>query len=386
MSEYQYYEFLAVDRPLNRDELASLRALSTRAHITPTSFVNHYEWGDFKGNPDRLVECCFDCFLYLANWGSRRFMLRIPEEAVEPSLVKRYCPGDRATMRQAKGFIILDYLRDDEDGDDWNDDGQGWMATLAPVRSELIRGDLRLLYLGWLLAVQEDVLDADDLEPPPLSGLADLSGPLQSFMDFMGIDGDLVQAAASGSPPTARQTFPDTELLAGIRALSEDDKVAYLLRMVRGDDPHAGAELRRRLEKRSGKNDSSSRAPTGRTVGELQERANAITRERQRRDEERQAAERMRREQQATMARATYLDQLATREDAVWREVAGLIASRSPGPYDRAVTLLVDLREVAVRGDKLHLFMTRLQAIRTEHARKPSLIGRLDKAGLTGHD
>ena len=43
MSEYQYYEFVAVDRPLDERQLAELRALSTRARITPTSFVNTYE-------------------------------------------------------------------------------------------------------------------------------------------------------------------------------------------------------------------------------------------------------------------------------------------------------------------------------------------------------
>lgn len=44
MSEYQYYEFLAVDRPLDASGLSSLRAMSTRAHITATSFINTYHW------------------------------------------------------------------------------------------------------------------------------------------------------------------------------------------------------------------------------------------------------------------------------------------------------------------------------------------------------
>ena len=35
MSEYQYYEFLAIDRPLTKDEIGELRKLSTRATITP---------------------------------------------------------------------------------------------------------------------------------------------------------------------------------------------------------------------------------------------------------------------------------------------------------------------------------------------------------------
>jgi hypothetical protein len=37
VSEYQYYEFAAVDRPLGARDLDTLRGLSTRAHITPTS-------------------------------------------------------------------------------------------------------------------------------------------------------------------------------------------------------------------------------------------------------------------------------------------------------------------------------------------------------------
>lgn len=44
MSEYQYYEFLAIDRPLTPEEMAKLRALSTRATITPLSFTNEYNW------------------------------------------------------------------------------------------------------------------------------------------------------------------------------------------------------------------------------------------------------------------------------------------------------------------------------------------------------
>jgi hypothetical protein len=35
MSEYQYYEFAAIDRPLTRVEMTELRAVSPRAVITP---------------------------------------------------------------------------------------------------------------------------------------------------------------------------------------------------------------------------------------------------------------------------------------------------------------------------------------------------------------
>jgi hypothetical protein len=38
MSEYQYYEFRAIDRPLNDQQMQELRAISTRAAISRTSF------------------------------------------------------------------------------------------------------------------------------------------------------------------------------------------------------------------------------------------------------------------------------------------------------------------------------------------------------------
>ena len=44
MSEYQYYESVAIDHPLGEADLFALRGLSSRARITRTSFANHYEW------------------------------------------------------------------------------------------------------------------------------------------------------------------------------------------------------------------------------------------------------------------------------------------------------------------------------------------------------
>lgn len=51
MSEYQYYEFQAIDRPLDQAAQDALRSISSRARINATSFTNHYDWGDL--NADR---------------------------------------------------------------------------------------------------------------------------------------------------------------------------------------------------------------------------------------------------------------------------------------------------------------------------------------------
>ena len=56
MSEYQYYEFQAIDRPLDHAAQQALRKISSRARITSTSFTNHYEWGDLKGDPRTFMD------------------------------------------------------------------------------------------------------------------------------------------------------------------------------------------------------------------------------------------------------------------------------------------------------------------------------------------
>jgi len=81
MSEYQYYEFLSIDRPLTTDEMAELRALSTRAAITPVSFTNEYNWGNFKGDRNKLMQRYFDVHVYVANWMTAIFMVRLPPAA-----------------------------------------------------------------------------------------------------------------------------------------------------------------------------------------------------------------------------------------------------------------------------------------------------------------
>jgi len=83
MSEYQYYEFQAVDRALSKEDRAQLRGISSCAQITATSFTNHYEWGDLKANPADMMKRWFDLHLYLANWGSRRFMIKLPKKFID---------------------------------------------------------------------------------------------------------------------------------------------------------------------------------------------------------------------------------------------------------------------------------------------------------------
>jgi hypothetical protein len=100
MSESQYYEFRVVDRPLTDRQMAELRKLSTRAKITPTSFANVYNFGDFRGNRRRMMEEYFDAFVYVANWGTRLFMLRFPRSLLDAKTAGAYCAEDVLSLRR----------------------------------------------------------------------------------------------------------------------------------------------------------------------------------------------------------------------------------------------------------------------------------------------
>jgi FtsZ-interacting cell division protein YlmF len=120
----------------------------------------------------------------------------------------------------------------------------------------------------------------------------------------------------------------------------------------------------------------------GRTVGELLSTWNRQTQEKQRRAAEKKAREKARKEKAAAAARQTYLDGLAQRAPQAWQQVEALIQTRQPKRYDEAAQLLRDLCDLADRQDKTAEARAHLQALRDAHANKPSLLRRLDEAGL----
>lgn len=210
MSEYQYYEFTAIDRPLTKGEQSELRSCSSRARITSTQFVNEYHWGDLKGNPVEWMKKYFDASHYTSNFGSRAIHLRLPLSLLDAESVRPYEMKSFLEVRTTSEHVILSFHSDEESGyhDDDDENGGGILSSILPVRDELARGDFRLLYLGWLLAVGCGEVNDKTLEPPIPPGLAELSGAQQSLADFLHIDSNLIPAAARTSGPApAGQTF-----------------------------------------------------------------------------------------------------------------------------------------------------------------------------------
>ena len=378
MSEYQYYDFKAIDRALTKAEMTALRSISTRAVITSTSFTNHYEWGDLKADPLKLLAEYFDAFVYVANWGTRELCFRLPQELVDSKQLKAILPGKTMSVRSSGKFVIVAFESEVE-SDDW-DYGAGWMGSLISLRSDLLRGDFRCLYLGWLLCVQNEEFSGDALEPLVPDGLRELSAPLDSLIEFLGINEDLIEVAAAASEPL--KAGPSRKQLADwIRGLTNKEKDGLLVDALTESDERWRIELLRRFQHENAPG-SGHGAIERRTVEDLLTASHARADERTQKTNAKRAADAARQKAKDEADRTQYLNHLAKREDAVWSQVAAHIQKRQPKEYDRAVILLTDLRDLAVRRGRESVFQSALEMLRKTQAAKDTFLRRLTKAKL----
>jgi hypothetical protein len=378
MSEYQYYEFQALDRPLEARELEKIRSFSTRAKITPTSFVNDYSWGDFRGDVGSWMENYFDAFLYFASWGTRSLAFRLPAKWIDPEFARQYARGESFTLSAKGDKVLLRFDSNAEDGDDGETEER--LSDFIPLRSELAKGDHRALYLGWLLEVKSVDLDPDELEPPVPPGLGQLSGSLESFADFLRVDPDLLHVAAEASPPLRDPRFELEEIRTWVEALTGEEKDSVIAEAIsRGDDAPIAALAGRFFASRA---KLVSRSETKRrTIGELLRASESYGAEQDRMEAEKRAREKTRREREAEEARKAHLDGLIGREPQLWAEVELLVSSSKPKSYDAATKILVDLRDLAARGTNAG-FEKRFAAFCEVHGRRHSLSKRLRAAGM----
>ena len=374
MSEYQYYEFQAIDCPLTADQQAKVATLSSRAHVTArmASFV--YNYGDFRGDPEQLLRDYFDAMLYMANWGSRRLMFRIPGALIDAHRVKLYCIAEEIDLRQTpnKQYVIVDLEFNDEEQAEWTE-GEGWLDALIALREELIQGDFRVLYLAWLkaaeAAVEMEDIPEDTLEPPVPAGLGQLSPALETFVRFLDIDAALLAVAAQHSEKR-RPEYPQLEpWITQLPAVEQHD---FLVRLSR-DEPNLSLLLRRRLQELAARTQphEAEAATERRTIAALREAATVWR-------QQKQATER----RQAELARQRHLQVLAAREPQTWQEVEALIAEKKSNAYDSAVALLRDLRDLATSRGEVAGFEQRMADIERTYSSRSALLRRMRESRL----
>jgi hypothetical protein len=370
MSEYQYYEFQALDQKLTQSDQAYLQELSSRVRLSATSASFLYNYGDFRGKPEQVLDRCFDIMLYIANFGVRRLMFRFPKQLVDPKIFEPYCVEDCIKISKTSKSIILDLEFNAEDYYAWIEDDDHRLRDLVSIRDDLMQGDLRALYLAWLRSgfnEYTEIAPEEAIEPPVPANLKKLSPALNAFANFFMVNQDLIAAAATESKSSQTIAEPVADWIA---ALSEAERNQYLLRVVNGET-HVGAELLLHLREQYGSQVSPVGTDSRRTLADLM--AIAAEKQQQREKKKQQASARARKKQ---------LNALVHQAELLWKVVLELIEQKKPNSYTQAVAHLVDLRDLAESEDELDTFVDRLQEIIDQYHTRPAFLSRLEKAGL----
>jgi hypothetical protein len=370
MSEYQYYEWQTIDRPLSPGEREAVSGLSSHMETaTSTQAIVTYSWGDFKHDPRQVLLQYFDAHLYMANWGTRKLMFRFPKAVIDPRAIQPYCREDILTLELEGNYYILEFSLDDEEPDyEWLE-GEGILGKLTPIREQIMQGDYRALYLSWLKAVsiEDPEEDNPETEPPIPAGLGKLNSSQQAFIEFFELDEHLVKAAAKASPPF--QPASVAHLEKALAQLSREECENFL-REVLNNEPQVRMVLQKRLEQLTGTKPASD--------GKGQRQAGNLFKEAERLEQEalrQQKAE-------AERKRIQELLDLAKREEATWRWIERLIGQKQAKPYAEATKLLVDLRDLAIYQDRLFKFQERFLVIKEKYRNRPTLMERFGRAGL----
>ena len=375
MSEYQYYEFQTIDRPLTAKEQAEIKKLSSRVKLTSTQAIFLYNFGDFRSEPEKVLAQYFDLMFYIASWGSWRLTFRLPEAIANPEWFQPYIVTDAISLTQSGKYLVLDIQINDEEGMQSWIEGEGWLSELLPLRDDLLSGDLRLLYLVWLRVAPSlagYAFDDDDpVEPAIPPNLGQLSQPLKAFIELVELDPDLVAASAQAS--LRYKSTSDPPLETWLPALSEAERQDFLLKLVRRE-PHVDLQLINRLQELAGATRSVPQSTPGhRRLSELEEISKTVRTGRE--NKERDAA---RKKQIQT------LEALAPKEVQTWKRVMELIEIKQAKPYDEATTLLKDLRDLAEFQGRLSEFIQRFERLKSDFSNRPALIKRFKTIKLQG--
>jgi len=389
MSGYQYYEFRALDRPLDAAAMTSLRSLSSRAEISPTRLAVTHNYGSFRGDPVQLVSEHFDLMVYVSNRGTRKLQVRLPSGVLTPAQIKPYLAEDSLLLHPGKKHLVIEFLLQVEGGGYWVDEREGPEAIeeLLPLREMLLKGDLGPLYVAWLSShafrIHEDAEDdededdidedegerdepehSDEREPPVPAGLRRPAPALAFLASFLGIPTSLLEAAAEASAEAtddAGSTATFEKWLAAVPARQQTD---WLTRLAWQQEPGVGAEVMRAY--RASLPGPAKAASGRRTVAQLVALAHA----RENELKQRAAAARKKQKEELEKKKQAQRQALEANPALGWEQIEELVATKEEANYDQAVELLLTLRDIAQKTSNSDDFKRRLKEVRQRHVSK----------------
>jgi|GEM_PF-1577430 len=373
MSEFQCYQFKAIDRTLTKGEREQVGSWSSRAQVTANSATFVYHYGDFRQSVHDAVAQYFDVMIYFANWGTRQLLLRLPAQLIDAGAIEQFClentwSADCINLEKRGDYYLLDIFFSDEEGDGW------WMEeddfdidNLGQIREALFQGDYRALYLIWAKFALMIDAESEEIPPPPAvpANMNNLTPALEALIDFFEISQDLVAAAQSVSSDTKKTKIDYGQLLD---QLPKEELVQWLQRLLEGEI-NLQVLLTRHLEQML---PNKEIAPSKALLpAELQELINK--------------EERNRLDKEAVEAEAAYIKKMKTfekEETAMWDSVFHNISRATGKSYDLATETLIDLKSLADYQHKEEKFGANMQELYEKYRKRNALIRRWENEGL----
>jgi hypothetical protein len=85
---------------------------------------------------------------------------------------------------------------------------------------------------------------------------------------------------------------------------------------------------------------------------------------------------------EADKARRKQLEAIAPKAHLLWDKIKDLIALKQASPYDEAVRLLIDLRDLAELRGTQKVFQKQIMQMKADYSNRPGLLTRLQNAHL----
>jgi hypothetical protein len=375
MSQYQHYEFHAIDKPLDNEAMRAVNDMSSRVRLSPRKAVFTYSYSDFRYRVEDVLTDHFDFMFYIANWGTRRLMMKFPEEVVDYEKLIQYDTNEfdffpiEIHVFKKRGFVILD-INHSEEEESWWIEEIDYGYEFLDIRKNIIDGDYQALFLIWLRFLEE-YYDSDEFDdnysfdrsliPPNLNKLNTFSDAVKGVY---GVSDEWFDAILSYSENTSTIDFESL-----LQQLSKERMVEYL-QMVLKDKPNIKANLVKELKKLG--NISEPKQYTSYIklidIGKKASTIEAINAEQIRKENERKKKEEM--------------QQIRQNEARIRKEIVDNVIKAKPKSYDLAVSQILELKAMYEYFDESSTFSDLLVYILNLYPRRTALKNRLKQKGI----
>jgi len=372
MSEYQFYEFKAIDNPLSKKDKETISSWSSRTYASNTGATFEYHYGEFPKEELKVVEKYFDAMFYVSNWGARQLIFKFPNDLIDIKKLMYYSAEGIELIEKEKFTILHIFIEDEEGGGNWIE-GDGYLSSLISLRADILSGDYRCLYLIWLKITTEDVInewenvdpESEEINVP--SNLQSLNAALLDFVDIFEIDKDTIAAASKNSIASLSENNNDD--YKEIDSLSNDEKNDFLKRLLQ-NEALLNIKLQKRLKadksKVSDVNKHNKRSIKEIVAATIELKEKRKNKEKQKREEKRIAK----------------LKEIEKDESNLWGQVDFLIKQKNTKSYEEAIKIMQNLKMLSIYKNQNESFCRKIENIKQDYKRLTGLIGRIDYAKL----